>query len=252
MVMKQKSPPHCQGTVLEAQSGAHAQQALQALANADKAAFLMAYFKTGQGQYGAGDQFLGVVVPAVRQLAKRFAGLPISQIEQLLASVYNEERLLALLVMVEQYRKGDASAREALYQSYLQQRGRVNNWNLVDCSAPGIVGCHLLQADRTILFDLARSERLWDRRMAVLSTLTFIRAGDFADTLRLCTLLLADTQDLMHKACGWMLREVGHRSRAALDDFLRQHQRAMPRTMLRYAIERFEQDQRLAVLAGRF
>lgn len=225
-------------------------QAMLALANPDKATFLAAYFKCGPGQYGEGDQFLGLVVPAVRLLAKRFRSLPIPQIEALLDSVYNEERLLALLVMVDQYRRGDADAKTLLFQTYMHKRHRINNWNLVDSSAPGIVGQQLLHSDRSILFELAASARLWDRRIAVLATQTFIRERDFNETLNLCTVLLNDPQDLLHKACGWMLREVGHRDRNVLENFLLQYHRVMPRTMLRYAIERFEPEARRRFLLG--
>jgi 3-methyladenine DNA glycosylase AlkD len=229
-----------------------AQAALLALADPDKAKFLAGFFKTGPGQYGEGDRFLGIVVPAVRQVAKQFRRLPLADCEVLLASPYNEERLLALLILVGQYRAADAATRDKVYQSYLAQRLRVNNWNLVDSSAPNIVGTHLLTRDRSVLVELAQSPTLWDRRIAMLATLTFIRAKDFADTLRLTELLLADPQDLMHKACGWMLREVGKRDAAVLEQFLSVHQRAMPRTMLRYAIERFAPDKRAALLAGTF
>ena len=225
-------------------------QAMLALANPDKAAFLAAYFQTAPGQYGEGDQFLGLVVPAVRLLAKRFRALPIPQIETLLDSVYNEERLLALLVMVDQYRRGDADAKTLLFQTYMYKRHRINNWNLVDSSAPGIVGQQLLHGDRSILYELATSPRLWDRRIAVLATQTFIRERDFGDTLKLCTLLLTDPHDLLHKACGWMLREVGHRDRGVLENYLLQHHQVMPRTMLRYAIERFEPETRKCFLLG--
>jgi 3-methyladenine DNA glycosylase AlkD len=230
----------------------HAQEALLALADPDKAKFLAGFFKTGLGQYGEGDRFLGIVVPAVRQLAKQFRRLPLADCEVLLASPYNEERLLALLILVGQYQKAAPGTRDKVVQLYLDHRHRVNNWNLVDSSAPNIVGTHLLTQDRSVLVELARSPTLWDRRIAVLATLTFIRAKDFADTLRLAELLLADPQDLMHKACGWMLREVGKRDATVLEDFLSLHQRAMPRTMLRYAIERFPPDQRAALLAGTF
>jgi 3-methyladenine DNA glycosylase AlkD len=229
---------------------AHA--ALLALAEPGKAVFLAGYFKTGKGQYGEGDQFLGVVVPAVRQLARRYIRLPLPEVGKLLASPYNEERLLALLILVEQYRKGDLALREQVHQAYMGQRDRINNWNLVDSSAPDLVGQHLLKADRSVLYQLAQSPVLWDRRIAVLATLAFIRAADYTDTLRLCAMLLTDAQDLMHKACGWMLREVGRRDGAALAGFLCQHQRVMPRTMLRYAIERLPTVQRQAVLAGTF
>ena len=229
---------------------AHA--ALCTLADPEKAKFLAGFFKTGPGQYGEGDRFLGIVVPAVRQLAKQFRQLPLGDCEVLLASPDNEERLLALLILVGQYQQGDVITREKVYQLYLAHRERVNNWNLVDSSAPAIVGTHLLTRDRSVLYELARSPTLWDRRIAVLATLTFIRAKDFADTLRLTEMLLTDPQDLMHKASGWMLREVGKRDVAVLEDFLSVHQRTMPRTMLRYAIERFASDKRAALLAGTF
>lgn len=229
-----------------------AQATLRALADPEKAKLLAGFFKTGPGQYGEGDHFLGIVVPAVRELAKQFRLLPLADCDVLLASPYNEERLLALLILVGQYPKADTTTQDKVYQFYLAHRQRVNNWNLVDCSAPAIVGAHLLTRDRSVLYDWIRSPTLWERRIAVLATLTFIRAKDFADTLRLSELLLADPQDLMHKACGWMLRELGKRDAAVLEDFLSIHQQAMPRTMLRYAIEHFAPDKRAALLAGTF
>lgn len=228
---------------------AHA--SLLALADPGKARFLAGFFKTGEGQYGEGDQFLGIAVPAVRQLASRFRQLSLEDCRKLLQSPYNEERLLSLLILVAQYRKGDAQTREMVYHLYLQNRHRVNNWNLVDSSAPYILGAHTLLQPRTVLYELAQSNALWDRRMAVLATFAFIRQNDFADTLTLVTQLLSDRQDLMHKACGWMLREVGKRDVAVLENFLQQHQAAMPRTMLRYAIERFAPAQRRVWLAAK-
>lgn len=232
--------------------GQRAHEALLALANPEKAKFLAGFFKTGPGQYGEGDHFLGIVVPAVRELAKQFRLLPLADCEVLLASPYNEERLLALLILVGQYPKADQATQDKVYQFYLAHRQRINNWNLVDCSAPAIVGAYLLIRDRSALYEWVRSPVLWERRIAVLATLTFIRAKDFADTLRLAELLLADPQDLMHKACGWMLRELGKRDATVLEDFLSLHQQAMPRTMLRYAIEHFSPDKRAALLAGTF
>ena len=228
---------------------AHA--SLLALADPDKACFLAGFFKTGPGQYGEGDQFLGMTVPTIRLLVRQFRLLSLVDCQVLLLSPYNEERLLSLLILVEQYRKGDAQTRDAVYRLYLQNRQRANNWNLVDSSAPYIVGAHLLKQPRTPLYELVQSGSLWDRRMAVLATLAFIRQNDFSDTLKLVELLLADKQDLMHKACGWMLREVGKRDVAVLERFLQQHQAAMPRTMLRYAIERLLPAQRSLWLAAR-
>jgi 3-methyladenine DNA glycosylase AlkD len=229
---------------------AHA--AMLALANPHKAAFLAGYFKTGIGQYGEGDQFLGIVVPAVRTLAKQFGQLDLNDCRRLLQSAYNDERLLALLILVARYAKGDATTQDQIFRLYLECRPRVNNWNLVDSSAPFILGAHLLPRDRALLYELIQSSVLWERRIAVLATLAFIRANDFTDTLQLAEHCLCDPHDLMHKACGWMLREVGNRDQAVLEAFLRQHHAAMPRTMLRYAIEKFAPQRRREFLTGAF
>jgi 3-methyladenine DNA glycosylase AlkD len=226
-----------------------AHTALTAMQDPAKAAFAAKFFKTGKGQYGEGDRFLGITVPAVRLLARQFAALPLADCQTLLGSAFNEERLLALLILVAHYKRGDAAMREAVVALYLAQRARVNNWNLVDSSAPYILGAHLLHKDRALLYQLVASPSLWDRRIAVLATFAFIRENDFTDTLALTALLLHDPQDLMHKACGWMLREVGKRDAVVLEQFLRKHQADMPRTMLRYAIERFAPAQRKVFLA---
>jgi len=231
-------------------TAAHSLAALQTLGDPVKAQFLAGFFKTGKNQYGEGDRFLGVVVPTIRQLAKVYAALSLAQCNVLLASPYNDARLLALLILVEQYKKGDEVTQEKIYRFYLAQRERVNNWNLVDSSAPTIVGVHLLQRDRAVLFELVQSPSLWDRRIAVLASFAFIRANDFTDTLKLTAQLLDDKEDLMHKACGWMLREVGKRNPATLHTFLAQYHSRMPRTMLRYAIEHFTPTQRSAYLHG--
>lgn len=228
-----------------------AHQVLRALANPDQAQILQRFFKTGPGEYGEGDRFLGIKVPVVRQWARTFRLLRLDELTKLLASPFNEERLLALLILVEQYQRGSEDTREAVYRLYLEQRSRVNNWNLVDSSAPYLVGAHLLTRHRGLLDELAGSASLWDRRIAVVATQALIRAREFDDTLRLTERLLADPHDLMHKACGWMLREVGKKDAAVLENFLRKHQRAMPRTMLRYAIERFSPARRQAYLDGR-
>jgi 3-methyladenine DNA glycosylase AlkD len=238
-VPDQKLPTHRQ-----------AQAALLALRNEDKALFQAGYFKTGKGQYGEGDAFLGITVPIVRQQTRRFRDLPLADCEMLLQSPFNEVRLLALLILVHQFRQGDAKAQRAIYQSYMAHRDRVNNWNLVDSSAPFIAGPYLLSRSRRILMTLAKSPKLWDRRIAVLSTFAFIRTSDFEETLKLTTLLLGDHEDLMHKACGWMLREIGNRDAGVLETFLRMHHCAMPRTMLRYAIEKFNPAQRRTYLTG--
>lgn len=220
-----------------------ARQALHALESQrdpEKAAFFQRFFKCGPGQYGAGDQFLGLSVPQVRSVLAQYRTLPVPECMALLQSPYNEARLLALLILVAQYQRKRASEaeRQAVFDAYLASRSRVNNWNLVDASAPAIVGGQLLQRDRALLYQLVQSASLWDRRMAVLATFAFIRAGDFADTLHLCEMLLGDREDLMHKACGWMLREVGKRDEAVLRAFLDAHAGQMPRTMLRYALEK--------------
>lgn len=220
-----------------------ARQALHALESQrdpEKAAFFQRFFKCGPGQYGAGDQFLGLSVPQVRSVLAQYRTLPVPECMALLQSPYNEARLLALLILVAQYQRKRASEaeRQAVFDAYLASRSRVNNWNLVDASAPAIVGGQLLQRDRALLYQLVQSASLWDRRMAVLATFAFIRADDFADTLHLCEMLLDDREDLMHKACGWMLREVGKRDEAVLRAFLDAHAGQMPRTMLRYALEK--------------
>ncbi|MCF8168681.1 MAG: DNA alkylation repair protein [Rhodoferax sp.] len=226
------------------------QGAALALANPEKAASLARYFKTEPGQYGEGDQFLGITVPRVRQLATQFRALTLADCQRLLQSPYNEERLLALLVLVQRYTKGDPATQQQVFELYLQQRARVNNWNLVDSSAPLIVGAHLLQRDRALLYNLIQSPSLWDRRIAVLATFAFIRGRDFSGTLALAERSLADPHDLMHKACGWMLREVGKRDQPVMETFLRRHHAEMPRTMLRYAIEKLAPALRRGYLAG--
>lgn len=216
-----------------------AHEALHALANPEKAAFFVRFFKAGPGEYAEGDRFLGVMVPEVRRLAGVYAGLPLAAVTRLLKSPYNEERLLGLLILVRKYARGDSATRTKVYQFYVRHLAHVNNWNLVDSSAPYILGNYLLKRSRAPLFRLAASKNLWRRRVAVLATFPMIRAGEFEDTLRLCETLLGDREDLMHKACGWMLREIGKRDERVLREFLDQHGAKMPRTMLRYAIERF-------------
>ncbi len=226
-------------------------RALRRAASPRDARFLQGYFRTGPGEYGAGDRFLGVRVPVLRRLARAARALPPAAALQLLRSRWHEERLLALLLLVDHYRRGDTPQRRRLCRAYLAHRSYVDNWDLVDTSAPGILGLELLDRPAAPLLALARSPRLWDRRIALLATLPRIRAGDHAATLRLARLLLRDPEDLIHKAAGWMLREVGQRDRAALRGFLRRHNAAMPRTMLRYAIEKLGARERARQLAGR-
>jgi 3-methyladenine DNA glycosylase AlkD len=228
-----------------------ARRLLRTHANSAKAVGLQRFFKTGPGGYAEGDRFLGVMVPQIRLVAETCADLSRRSIQKLIQSTFHEERLLGLLILTRQYQRATAARREALFRLYLRNRRWINNWDLVDSSAPYVVGPHLEGSDRDLLLQLATSKRLWDRRIAVLATFHFIRNGDFRDALKLCERLLADREDLMHKACGWMLREIGKRDRRTLERFLTLHAPAMPRTMLRYAIERLPKSSRRRVMSGK-
>ena len=217
---------------------------LQNLADPEKARILSRFFKTGKGQYGEGDVFLGIVVPKQRAVAKKYLELSLSDIRKLLSSRIHEHRLVALLVLVNKYKKADQESKGEIAGFYLEHTKHINNWDLVDLSAQNIPGDYLLDKDRSVLYRLAGSGNLWERRISVLSTLAFIRKNDFADTLRVSEILLRDDHDLIHKAVGWMLREIGKRNLQTEEDFLRKHYRRMPRTMLRYAIEKFEEKKR--------
>lgn len=226
-----------------------AHKKLHALKNIKQSESAKIFFKTGKGEYGEGDQFLGINVPTVRKLAKEFTEISLEDCSRLLSSPYNEERSMGLYILVDQYDQGDEKKRKEVYELYLKNRKYVNNWNLVDCSAHEIVGKHLYEKNRAPLYDLVKSNVLWDKRIAIVGTLYFIRKNDFADTVKISKLLLNDTHDLMHKACGWMLREVGKRDVEVLKKFLEENRHKMPRTMLRYAIEKFPEKQRKAYLA---
>jgi 3-methyladenine DNA glycosylase AlkD len=227
-------------TRLQASEAAAVSSELRALSNPEKAKILSRFFKTGAGEYGAGDRFLGVVMPDVRRVMKAHRQASSNDILRLLHSPYHEERMTALLILVEQYRRGDDSRRQAIYDLYLANTSWINNWDLVDLTAQHIVGRHLFGKDTSILQRLAFSKKLWERRIAVLSTFHFIGRGDSREALYIAELLLHDSHDLIHKAVGWMLREVGKRcSMEAECRFLDAHAAVMPRTMLRYAIERF-------------
>lgn len=215
----------------------------------DDAVFLQRFFKTGPGQYGEGDRFLGIRGPMMRTLAREFADLPLGDVEKLLHDKWHEARLLALLLLIERYERGNARDKENVFRCYLANTGCVNNWDLVDLSAPGIVGAHLETRSRALLDKLAKSKRLWERRIAIISTSWFIRHDDFDDTLRVATTLLGDSHDLIHKAVGWMLREVGKRDERVLDGFLERHAHEMPRTALRYSIERMSPAKRKRYMA---
>lgn len=207
----------------------------------------MRFFKTGKGEYGEGDVFIGVTVPDCRMVVSTFLDSSLSIIEKSLKSPIHEERLTALLILGEKYKKTKSEKeKKEMVLFYLKNKKFVNNWDLVDLSADKILGNHLLNenAGRKIIYDLVESPHLWDRRIGIISTFAFIRKMQFADTLALCEKLLNDKHDLMHKACGWMLREIGKRDTAALEKFLKKNANKMPRTMLRYAIERFPEEKR--------
>jgi 3-methyladenine DNA glycosylase AlkD len=223
---------------------------LYGLANPADAKFLQGFFKTGPGQYGAGDKFLGLRVPALRRLARNYAELSRKDVLLMLASPWHEERLLALVIMVDAYESGDAAERNLVHRDYLANTRYINNWDLVDASAGGIVGAHLEAGNIALLLRLGRSKDMWERRIAIVSTFYFIKRDKFGPTLIIAELLLRDSQDLIHKAVGWMLREVGKRDRKVLDGFLRERYHDMPRTMLRYAIERHPEAVRKKYLAG--
>ncbi|HKU50753.1 MAG TPA: DNA alkylation repair protein [Nitrososphaera sp.] len=207
---------------------------LRAAADDAKVPVLQRFFKTRPGQYGEGDVFLGVTVPQSRRVAKVHGSVGLDTVSELLRSQYHEERLVGLLILVHKYDAGE----KGVVEFYLRNLQRVNNWDLVDLSAPCILGAHLAVNDRSVLYKLARSDNIWERRIAIVTTLYFIRKNDFADTMRIAEILLGDRHDLIHKATGWMLREVGKRDTATLEKFLGRHCARMPRTMLRYAIER--------------
>lgn len=226
-------------------SAASVAKDLAALGNPTKAKNSARFFKTGDGDYGAHDRFVGVTVPEQRIVARRHAELALAEIEKLLASPVHEERLTALLILVRQYERGDDTTRKRCFDCYLANLGGVNNWDLVDSSAHQIVGEHLVARKRALLRRLAKSSNLWERRVAMVATYAFICRGESDETFAIARLLLDDEHDLIHKAVGWMLREVGKRvSEAALREFLRTHGPRMPRTALRYAIERFSEVER--------
>ncbi|MGH3146416.1 MAG: DNA alkylation repair protein [Rubrobacter sp.] len=228
-------------------------RSLREAAEPERVETLQRFFKTGPGGYGEGDVFLGVRVPAVRAIAGRFDALDTEDVLELLSSRFHEERLAALVILVRRYRRGDAGTRDFVYDLYLDNTTHVNGWDLVDASAPQILGAHLLGggAERLTLDRLARSPSVWERRIAIMATFAFVRAGEYDETLRLARDLLDDEHDLIHKASGWMLREVGKREEALLTGFLERHAQAMPRTMLRYAIERLDAPLRARFLAAK-
>ena len=226
-------------------------ETLRNLANPDIAGHSKRFFKTGKGEYGEGDRFLGIRVPVLRKQVKCFQETTLGEIQKVLDSSFHEERLFSLLLMVDKFNKGNEDEKSAIYQMYLNNTRNINNWDLVDSSAYQIVGVYLEQRDRRILYKLVQSDSLWERRIAVMSTFQFIRNHEFDDTLNLSKHLLRDPEDLIHKAVGWMLREIGKRNITVEKTFLRSNYKQMPRTMLRYAIERFSEQDRKRFLDGR-
>ncbi|NCN07721.1 DNA alkylation repair protein [Candidatus Falkowbacteria bacterium] len=221
---------------------------LESLSNKKKAIVLQGFFKTGPGEYGEGDVFLGIVVPVQRQVAKKYLDLRYSDLKQLLNSKTHEYRLVAVLILVTNYKTSDGKIQKQIFNFYLKNLKYINNWDLVDLSAPNIIGNYLLNQSRDILYKLVRSKNIWQRRIAIVSTYSFIRNNEFTDTFKIAKILLTDNHDLIHKAVGWMLREAGKRDQKSLEKFLQQHSGQMPRTMLRYAIERFQEDKRKSYL----
>ena len=221
---------------------------LQHLADLDRAKILQRFFKTGKGEYGEGDIFLGITLPEQRKVAKKYQALSLKQLQALISSKYHEHRLISLMVLDIKYSKSDETEKKVIVDFYLKNTKHINNWDLVDLSAYKILGEHLLERDRKILYKLAESENIWERRIAIISTFRFIKNNEFKDTLKISDILLADKHDLIHKAVGWMLRETGKRNLEIEEAFLKKHYKKMPRTMLRYAIEKFNPDKRRTYL----
>jgi len=216
---------------------------LKGLENLEKAKILQGFFKTGKGQYGEGDIFLGIPVPEQRSVAKKY-DLNLDEIKELLYDEIHEFRLVALFILIQKYQNADEKLKKQIYEFYLKNAKRINNWDLVDLSANHIVGNYLMDRDKKILFELAKSDNLWERRIAMLSCFEFIKNNKFDTALKISEKLLNDKQDLIHKAVGWMLREIGKRDLDAEENFLKKYYKKMPRTMLRYSIERFPENKR--------
>ena len=223
---------------------------LQKLGNKQKAKVLQRFFKTSLGDYGEGDIFLGARVPDIRKLAKEYQEIRIIEVQKLLKSPFHEERLLALLILVIKYSKGNDVVKKRIYELYLKNTRHINNWDLVDLSAEKIVGDYLMDKSKKSLYNLAKSKSLWERRISIMATFHFIKQNKYFETLIIAEMLLTDKEDLIHKAVGWMLREVGKRHMQTGEKFLNEHYKKMPRAMLRYAIERFPESKRQGYLKG--
>lgn len=223
---------------------------LQQEKNPVQVKILQRFFKTGKGEYGEGDIFYGIKVPVTRKIAKKYNDLSFNDLKILSSSKVHEERLAAGLIMVEKFNKADEEQKEKIFNFYIKNKKGINNWDLVDLTAPKIIGNYLLERDKNILFELAQSENIWDRRISIISTLTFIKKNRFDETLKIAQLLLNDKHDLIHKAVGWMLREIGKINQEIEIEFLMKYYKQMPRTMLRYAIEKFPEKKRKQFLEG--
>lgn len=219
-------------------------------ANPKQAVILQRFFKTGEGEYGEGDIFYGIKVPVQRTIAKHFKDLAFQDLKKLISSKVHEERLIAAFILVDQYKRGDEKKKKTVFDFYIKNRKGINNWDLVDLSAPKIIGEYLLDKEKDLLYKFANSKDLWEKRIAILSTFTFIREHFFEDTFKISEILLNDKHDLIHKGVGWMLREIGNRDMEAEEEFLKKHYKTMPRTMLRYAIEKFPEKKRKEYLQG--
>lgn len=219
--------------------------------DSEKAKLLQRFFKTGEGEYGEGDKFLGISVPKQHVIAKKYVGLNFTQLEKLLFSPVHEHRLTALLILVDKFKKANEQERGNIFNFYLKHTAHVNNWDLVDLSAHKIVGAFLEDKKRDVLYSLAHSKNLWENRIAIISCFWFIKEEDFNDALRISEILLSHKHDLIHKAVGWALREIGKKNQETQEAFLKKHYNAMPRTMLRYAIEKFDEKKRQRYLKGK-
>ena len=220
---------------------------LEGHADSEKAKASQKFFKTGKGEYGKGDIFLGVIVPKQRAVAKKY-DLSLEDLQELLDSKIHEHRLSSLFILIDKYKKSED--KKKIFDFYLKNSKKINNWDLVDCSAHKIVGDYLIDKNKNILYELANSSDLWEKRIAVISTFAFIRENEFKESLAISKILLNDEHDLIHKAVGWMLREIGKKNEKVLEDFLKKHYKKMPRTMLRYSIECFPEEKRKGYLGG--
>jgi 3-methyladenine DNA glycosylase AlkD len=221
-------------------------QEIKSLANPEKAKIYLRFFKTGKGHYGEGDQFLGLTMPQQRIIATKYINTPLKELQELISSPIHEYRMTALIILTYKYKKADEDTKKEIYDFYIKNYNCINNWDLVDVTAPNIIGEYLLdrKSRRRILYEFATSDHLWKKRIAIISTFTFIKNEDFQDTINISEILLEDKHDLIHKAVGWMLREMGKRNEKVLLKFLNKHHKVMPRTMLRYSLEKLSEEKR--------